>query len=201
MVTLEQIKELRTRSGAGVNVVKEALEASNGDVEEAIKYLRKKGVAKSEKRKDKVALNGVLGTYIHSNNRMVAVVEVACETDFAAKSPDVIKFANDLALHIAAVNPIFVSVEDVSEEAKNEIKETAEKELEGKPIEVKEKIIEGKLQKFFDENVLLNQKLFTDETKTVKDYLDELVAKIGEKTEITRFVKISVAEVASKCNI
>lgn len=201
MATIEEIKELRERTGAGVNAVREALDSSKGDLEEAMRYLRKKGVAKADKRKDKQALNGVLGTYVHANNKLVVVVEVACETDFAAKNEVMIEFANQMALQIAAMNAEFITEEDVSEDAKTKLRETAEKDLAGKPEEVKEKIIEGKMQKYFEEVVLLNQPLFTDDSKAVKDLLDELVAKIGEKIEISRFVKVAVADAPTTCNL
>lgn len=194
MITVEQIKELRNRTGAGVNAVREALESSEGNVEAAVKYLREKGIAKAEKRKDRVASNGTLGTYIHSNNKLVVVVEVACETDFAAKSEDMTKFAKDLALHIAAVNPKYVSIETVDQETLDTEIKAAEQGIENKPEEIKKSIIDGRLQKFYKENVLLKQNLFTDETKTVEDLLNEMVSKIGEKVQITRFYKVQVSE-------
>ncbi len=194
MATLDQIKELRTLSGAGVNAVKEALEKSNDNMENAMKYLREKGIAKAEKRKDKVASNGILGTYIHGNSKLVVVVEIACETDFAADSQDMKTFAKDLALHIAAVNPKYISVESVDKDILDEEKRIAEQGLEKKPEEIKSKIIEGKLEKFYKENVLLKQTLFTDENKSVGDYLNEMYAKIGEKIQITRFYKIQIGQ-------
>lgn len=195
MITVEQIKELRAQTGAGVNAVREALEKSEGDVEQAIKYLREKGLAKGDKRKGKTASNGILGTYIHSNNKLIVVVEVACETDFAEKSEDMAKFAKDLALHIAAKNPKYISVESVNKDVLAAEVELAEKGVENKPAEIKKTIIDGKLDKFYKETVLLKQELFTDETKTVGDYLNEMLVKIGEKVEITQFYKIQVGEV------
>ena len=195
MITVEQIKELRAQTGAGVNAVREALEKSEGDVEQAIKYLREKGLAKGDKRKGKTASNGILGTYIHSNNKLIVVVEVACETDFAEKSEDMAKFAKDLALHIAAKNPKYISVESVDKDVLAAEVELAEKGVENKPAEIKKTIIDGKLDKFYKETVLLKQELFTDETKTVGDYLNEMLVKIGEKVEITQFYKIQVGEV------
>lgn len=194
MVTIDQIKELRNLTGAGVGAVREALETSNGDVNAAIKYLREKGLAKAAKRKGKVAENGILGTYIHSNKKFVVVVEVACETDFAAKSEDMVKFASDLAVHIAAVSPKFISVESIDKDTLAAEFNAAESGLENKPDEIRKTIVEGKLAKFYQEVVLLKQTLFTDETKTVEDYLNEMVAKIGEKVEITQFYKFQVGE-------
>ncbi len=194
MISIEQIKELRERTGAGVGSVREALESTNGDVEAAIKYLREKGIAKGEKRKDKVASNGILGTYIHNNNKLVVVVEVACETDFAANGEDMKKFARDLAIHIAAVNPKYVSVEAVDAETLKTEKEAAEQGLEGKPENIKESIIQGKLDKFFKETVLLKQSFFVDESRTVEDALNDMISKIGEKIQITQFYKVQVSQ-------
>lgn len=194
MATINEIKELRKLTGAGVNSVREALEASNGNFDEAVKYLRSKGMAKAEKRKGKVAENGILGTYIHSNSRFVVVVEVACETDFAAKSEDMVKFANGLALHIAAVNPKYVSVEAIDKDTLATELTAAEQGLDDKPENIRKTIIDGKLEKFYKENVLTKQNFFEDETKTVEDMLNEMVAKIGEKIEITYFYKFSVGE-------
>ncbi len=194
MVTVEQIKELRGQTGAGVSAVREALEHSNGNTEEAIKYLREKGIAKGEKRKDKVAKNGTLGVYIHNNNKLVVVVEVASETDFAANTPDMQKFAKELAMHIAAVNPLYITVESIDEKTMQVERDAAQSGLEGKPENIKESIINGKLEKFYKEVVLLKQDFFVDETKTVGDALNEMIAKIGEKIQITQFYRVKVTE-------
>ena len=194
MATIEEIKELRKLTGAGVNAVREALDASNGNFDEAVKYLRSKGMAKAEKRKGKVAENGILGTYVHSNSRFMVVVEVACETDFAAKSEDMVKFANGLALHIAAVNPKYVNVESIDKDILASEMAAAEQGLDGKPENIKKTIIDGKLEKFYKETVLLKQNYFEDESKTVEDLLNEMLAKIGEKIEVTYFYKFSVGE-------
>ncbi|GAB4286114.1 MAG: translation elongation factor Ts [Candidatus Dojkabacteria bacterium] len=201
MATLDEIKRLRSMTGAGISAVKEALDSSGGDEKKALQYLRQKGMAKADKRKDNVAANGILGVYVHTNNRVVTVVEVDCETDFAAKSPDMQKFANDIALQIAAANPEFINIESVSDEKKSEIMDTAEKDLEGKPDNVKESIIKGKLDKYFKDAVLMEQVLFVDDTKTVKDYLNELVAKIGEKIVIRNFYKFQVAQDVKYCSL
>lgn len=194
MATIEEIKELRKLTGAGVNAVREALDASNGNFDEAVKYLRSKGMAKAEKRKGKVAENGILGTYVHSNSRFMVVVEVACETDFAAKSEDMVKFANGLALHIAAVNPKYVNVESIGKDVLATELAAAEQGLDGKPENIRKTIIDGKLEKFYKDTVLLKQNYFEDESKTVEDLLNEMLAKIGEKIEVTYFYKFSVGE-------
>ncbi len=194
MITIDQIKDLRNRTGAGVTAVREALESSNGDVEAAVKYLREKGLAKAAKRAGKVAEHGILGSYVHSNSKLVVVVEVACETDFAAKSDDMKKFAQDVALHIAAASPKYVSVESVDKNILAQEVSVAEVGLENKPAEIKKTIIDGKLQKFYQETVLMEQRLFQDDSKTVKDYMNEMVAKVGEKIEISQFMKVQVGE-------
>lgn len=187
-ITIEQIKELRDRTGAGVNAVREALSSSEGDTDKAIQYLREKGLAKSAKRAGREASNGILGTYIHHDQRLVVVIEVATETDFAAKSEDLKQFAKDLSLHLAAKSPKYANIDQVPAEIMEQERAIASKDTEGKPAEIAEKIIQGRLDSFFADNVLLNQQLFSDETKTVGDYLNEIVAKIGEKIEINRFV-------------
>jgi elongation factor Ts len=200
-ITIDQIKELRERTGAGVGAVKEALEHAQGDNDKAIQYLREKGLAKAAKRAGKQADNGTLGVYVHGDNRMVVVVEVASETDFAARSEDLKKFANDIALHIAANEPLYTSVESIPENIIETEKATFAQDVEGKPAEIAEKIIAGKLEKFYADTVITHQQLFTDETKTVQDYMNELVAKVGEKIEITRFVKMKIAAPASSCGL
>lgn len=194
MITLDQVKQLREMTGAGLNAVKEALEQANGNQDEAIKILRQKGVAKADKRKERVASNGIIGTYIHPTNRVVIVVEVDCETDFAANSDDMKKFANDMAVQVAAMSPKYIRVEDIESQLIDAEKEVYMKELEGKPENIQETILSGKLEKFYKEIVLLKQDLFVDDSKTVKDYLDEMVAKIGEKIEIVQFARFEVAK-------
>ncbi|MBL8015193.1 MAG: elongation factor Ts [Candidatus Doudnabacteria bacterium] len=191
-ITVEQIKELRTQTGAGVGAVKAALEHSKGDMKAAIQYLREQGVAKGAKRAGKQASNGILGTYIHNDSRLVVVVEIASETDFASKSPDMQKFAKDIALHIAATDPEYVTPEEIPAEIVDAEKAVFQKDVEGKPAEIAEKILQGKLEKFYAERVLLKQQLFSDESKKVEDYLNEVLAKIGEKVQITRFVRFKL---------
>jgi len=200
-VTIEQIKELRKRTGAGVNAVKEALETSNGDLDKAIDYLREKGVAKANKRAGKEAINGIIGTYIHPDNRLVAVVEIACETDFAAKSEVMQEFAKNIALHIAAVGTEYLNVEDIPAEILDKEKAQYAKDVEGKPAEITEKILAGKLNKFYEQSVLVYQSYFKDESKTIQDYMNEMVAQIGEIMKFTRFVRMQIAKPTNSCNL
>ena len=189
-VTIDQIKELRQATGAGISVVKEALEFSKGDREKALQYLREKGILKSSKRSHKIASNGVIGMYFHTNKKFLVSVDVLCETDFAAKTQDLVEFANKVALNIAAYNPLYISVKDIPEADIQKEKSIFYSELEGKPESIKESIVEGKLDKFYSENVLLFQPLINSENITVQDYLNETVAKIGEKIVISRFIVI-----------
>ena len=199
MASINKIKNLRAETGAGINAVREALDASGGNIDEAKKYLRQKGLAKAEKRKDRSTDNGILGVYVH-NNRVVTVVDIGCETDFAAKSPDMLSFANDLALHIAGANPEFLSVESISKERIEELNDTFEKDLKDEPDSIKENIKNGKMEKYYNESILIKQRLFTDEKKTVEDYLNEMVAKVGEKIEIRSFSKFEVAQDIQYCS-
>jgi elongation factor Ts len=200
-VTMDLIKELRERTGVGLGAVKEALGVSN-TIEEAINYLREKGLAKAAKRAGREANQGTLGVYVHTDKRLAVIVEVATETDFAARSADVQKFASDVALHIAAVGTEYVNVDAIPAAVlENETNLAKANIPEGKPAEVAEKIVQGRLDKFYKETVLAAQTLFTDENKTVGDYLNELVAKVGEKIEITRFVKVQIAQPAVHSNI
>ena len=195
---MDLIKKIRTQTGAGLNSVKEAIENSSSQ-EEVIQYLRKKGMAKSAKRAGKETNNGVIGNYLHTDKRLGVIVEVATETDFAAKSPDVVKFANDIALHIAAVGTLYVNEELVPQEIKK--KKKASVDVEGKPEEIAEKIKQGKVDKFMQQNVLVHQNFFLDESKKVSDLLNELVAKVGEKIEITKFVRMQIANPVISSNL
>ncbi len=200
-ITIEQIKDLRQRTGAGVNAVRVALEDAKGDEDKAIQLLREQGVAKAAKRAGKEAKNGIIGVYVHGDQRMAVLVEVATETDFAAKSEEMKKFANDIALHIAAVDPLYTSVELIPEDILENEKKVFAKDIEGKPENIAEKILEGKLKKFYSETVLSYQSLFTNDEITVQDYMNEMVAKLGEKMEITKFVKMKLGSPVNECGI
>jgi elongation factor Ts len=200
-ITLEQIKELRDRTGVGINDVKEALENSNGDVEEALLYLRKKGIAKGAKRVDRTANQGYIASYIHGDGHIGVLIEINTETDFAARNEKVREVAHDIALHIAASDPTYARVSDIPEDILDKEKSVFSKELEGKPEEVVQKILEGKLQKFYEECVLEEQIFLKDENKRVKDIVDDAIAAIGEKIVIGRFSRIQIAAGASACGI
>ena len=201
-ITLKQIKELRARTGAGVTMVKEALEKSNGDVEKAIIYLREKGIASAEKRAEKIASNGFIAHYIHGEGTAGVLLELNSETDFASRSPQFRELAREIAIQIAATTPEYVSIDDIPEDVMAKERALAEKGLdEKKPKEIREKIVEGKLSKFFEEKVLLEQRYVKDESKKIKDMLNEALAAIGEKIEIGRFCLIKIADSRTSCKL
>jgi elongation factor Ts len=195
-VSLELIKQLRERTAAGFMDCKRALEEAKGDIEKAIDILRKKGLAIATKRAAKETLEGVVATYIHSNKKIGVLVEVNCETDFVARTSEFQEFAHNLAMQIAATNPVAVSREQVPPEILEREKKIYEEQLKeaGKPENIIPKIIEGKLEKFYKENVLLEQPFIKNPDLTIQDLLNELMAKTGEKIVIKRFCRFQIGE-------
>ncbi len=195
-VSIELIKELRERTGAGVLDIKKALEKTGGDVEKAVEELRKMGAAKAAKKLDRTAKEGLVYAYIHPGNRVGVLVEVNCETDFVARTEDFQKFVHEVALQIAAMRPIAVRREDIPAEVIEKEKEITREQFKnsGKPEHVIEKIVEGKLETFFKEKVLLEQDYIRDPSKTIKDLLMELIAKLGENVVIRRFCRFELGE-------
>jgi elongation factor Ts len=199
-ITSEQVMKLRSMTGAGMMDCKAALQESNGDLNAAVEHLRKKGAATAAKRADKTANQGVVEAYIHAGGRIGSMVELNCETDFVAKTPDFKQLAHDIAMQVAAMNPQFIAREHVSEAvlAKEvEIYKTQAKN-EGKPDAVAEKIASGRLEKFYQEAVLMEQSFIKDSGKTIKDLVEEQVAKVGEKIEIRRFSRFHLGEVTEE---
>jgi len=194
MSNIEQIKELRALTGAGLADVKEALEISKGDVEAAKSYLTKKGVAKAEKRADREANQGIMGSYIHTNGRVGVLVEVNCETDFVARSEDFTQFAKDVAMQVAAMSPQYVSQEDipttVAEEFAGEVKN--DPKFADKPEAVRQNIVDSKIKTYAEENCLLNQTFFKDGSMTIEAMLKALSAKVGEAVRIKRFTRYEI---------
>ena len=190
-ITIEMIKELREKTGCGIMDCRTALRASNGDMDGAIEELREKGLKKAEKRANREASKGRLEVYIHSEGRLVVLVEVNSETDFVAKSEPFRELAHEIALQIAAASPKFISESDVPAELIEEEKAiiTARVREEGKPEAIVPKIVDGFMKKFMDEHVLLNQKYVRDESKTVADMINDKVAALGERIVIRRFVR------------
>jgi elongation factor Ts len=190
-VTLAEIKELRARTGVGINHVKEALEHSGGDLEKAIVYLREKGIAKAAKRAGNATNNGLIGHYMHGKTIGV-MVELQSETDFASGSEKFQELARELAMHIAAQSPDYISKEEVPADVLETEKKVYAKDVEGKPEQIAEKILEGKLSKFYEEVVLLEQPYVRDDSKKIKDLLNEYIAALGESIKIKRFVKMQL---------
>jgi elongation factor Ts len=195
-ITIEMIKELRERTGAGVMEAKRALEEANGDMEKAVTILREKGVIKAAKKAGRVAKEGIIEAYIHTGEKLGVLVEVNCETDFVARTDEFRKLAKEIALQIAGMNPQYVSKEDVPQEVIEKEKEIYRTQLknEGKPDHVIEKIIEGKLEKFYEEVCLLEQPFVRNPEIKVKDLITEAISKLGENIVVRRFARFVVGE-------
>lgn len=193
-ISAKMVKELREKSGAGIMDCKEALSECDGDMEKAVDFLRKKGLATAAKRAGRATSEGTIQSYIHMGGKIGVLVEVDCETDFVAKTDDFTTFARDLAMHIAATSPVGVTPDDVPQsiiEREKEIYRAQALEM-GKPEKMIDKIVDGKLNKFFKESCLLNQAFVRDPDKTIQDVLNEVIAKTGEKIEIKRFARFQV---------
>ena len=194
----EMVKELRERTGAGVMDCKAALEASKGDLQGAVEHLRKKGLADAAKKAHRDARDGVVASYIHSGNKIGVLVEVNCETDFVARTPDFQQLVKDVAMQVAAANPTYVSREDVPGEVLEKEREIYREQMadQKKPPQVIDKIIEGKLEKFYGESCLLEQPFIKDSSgkSRVKDLVDQATAKLQERVVVKRFARFQVGE-------
>lgn len=196
MVTAAMVKELRERTGAGMMDCKKALVETNGDIEKAIDELRTKGLAKAAKKASRVASEGTVISYIHGGGRIGVLVEVNCETDFVAKTDEFKQLAYDIAMQVAASNPEYLDREEVPEDVIAREKEVLRAQAleEGKPEKIVDKMIEGRIEKFFKEKCLLEQEFIKDTDKTVQELVHENVAKIGENITIRRFARYEVGE-------
>jgi len=190
-ISAGMVRDLREKTGAGMMDCKKALQDTDGDMDKALDLLRQKGLAKAMKRAGREATEGMVHAYIHGAGRMGVLVEVNCETDFAAKSDDFVEFTKNIAMHIAASSPLGVEREHIPQDVIEREKAIymAQARESGKPENILEKMVEGKMRKFYEEVVLLEQKYVKDPEKTVQDYLNELIAKIGEKIFIRRFTR------------
>lgn len=193
-IDAKSVADLRAQTGAGMMDAKKALEETQGDVGKAAELLRKKGIAKAETRSGRATGEGRVHSYIHSNGKLGAMVEVLCETDFVARNEKFVAFCHDIAMHVSAASPLFVSREQVPAAVLEKEKELfrAEMQGQGKPAEVMEKIVQGKMEKFFEENVLLDQPFVKDEDKTVGEYLKETNSALGENIQIGRIAKFQI---------
>lgn len=205
MVTAEAVKQLRERTGAGMMDCKKALVETDGDLEKAVDLLREKGLAKAAKKSDRVASEGLVMSYIHGNGRIGVLVEVNCETDFVARNEEFKAMCHDIAMQVAASNPEYVSRDEVPGEILEREKSilTAQALNEGKPEHIVEKMVAGRLEKYYQENCLLEQPFIKDPDKSVQDYINETIAKIGENMNVRRFTRYVLGEGMEKkeCNL
>jgi elongation factor Ts len=195
-ITAKMVKDLREKTGAGMMDCKKALQETDGNEKQAVNWLREKGISKAEKRSGQSAAEGVIGTYVHTNGKIGVIVEVNCETDFVAKNEKFQEFVKNIAMQIAAANPVCVRPEELPQDALEQEKEVYRKqaESEGKPEHVVDQIVEGRIKKYYKEVCLMEQPYIKDDSLTVSDLLNELVAVLGEKIIINRFQRMEVGE-------
>jgi elongation factor Ts len=195
-ISIELVKDLRQRTGAGVIDCKTALQEAKGNVDAAIDYLRRKGLATAAKKAGRIATDGLVSSYIHAGGKMGVLVEINCETDFVAKTEDFQAFVKNIAMHIAAINPQYIRREEIPTEVLEKEKEIYRTQAleSGKPAKVIDKIVEGKMERFYSEVCLLEQTYFKDSDLTVKEVLDSMIAKIGENISIRRFARFQLGE-------
>ena len=193
-ITSQMVKELRDKTNAGMMDCKKALVETEGDMEKAVDLLRQKGLAIAQKRAGRATSEGVIQTYIHAGGKIGVMVEVGCETDFVAKTDDFQAFAKEISLHVAAMSPVAVSREEVPADLVARESEIYKKQAmdSGKPEEIAKKMVSGKLDKFFSESSLMEQKFVKNPDLTIQDLLNELIAKMGENISIKRFVRFQV---------
>ncbi len=191
---MEAVKSLRFKTSAGMVECKDALKEANGDIDKAVEILRKKGIAKAAKKTDRVTSQGVIESYIHMGDRIGVLLEVNCETDFVARTEDFRKLTKDIAMQVAAANPLYVTREEAPAEAIEKEKEIARAQIKDKPAPVVEKIVEGKLEKYYSETCLLEQPFIKDPNLKIKDLLTQAIAKTGENIVVRRFSRFEIGE-------
>jgi len=195
-ITASQVKDLRDRTGVGMMDCKQALQEADGDIDEAIKVLRKLGKAKVAKRAEREASEGIVEAYVHTGGKIAVLVEVNCETDFVARSDEFKALAHDIALHIAASNPRFIRTGEVDEKTLADEREVylSQAQAEGKPAEIAERIVEGKMSRFFSESVLYEQPFIREPDQTVSELIADAVNRIGENIVISRFIRFGLGD-------
>lgn len=195
-VSIDKVKKLRADTLAGIVDCKKALEESGGDLEKAKVILRKRGIKIAQKKKGEMTDQGLISSYVHHNGRIGVLVEVQCQSDFVARNKDFQQFAKDIAMHIAAGSPKWISQEEIPEkkieEERGILAEEAKKE--GKPSHIVDRIVEGRMKKFYEQVCLLNQPYIKDEDRTVSDYLQQMISRLGENIKITRFVRFEMGK-------
>ncbi|HAL74478.1 MAG TPA: elongation factor Ts [Clostridiales bacterium] len=195
-VTVDMIKELREKTGSGMMDCKKALTETSGDMEKAIIWLREKGISSADKKMTRIAAEGIVDAYIHAGGRVGVLIEVNIETDFAAKNEDFRKMVRDIAMQVAAMKPLWVSKAEVPADALEKEREIVRNQAlnEGKPEKIVDKIVEGRLSKFYEENCLLEQPFVKDDSKTIGTLVKEMIATIGENITVRRFVRFEMGE-------
>ena len=195
-IPIELVKDLRQRTGAGVIDCKTALQEAKGDVDGAIEYLRRKGLSTAAKKAGRIATDGLVSSYIHAGGKMGVLVEINCETDFVAKTEDFQTFVKNIAMHIAAASPQYIRREEIPEEVLERERAIYRTQAQdsGKPQKVIDKIVEGKMERFYSEVCLLEQTYVRDSDLTIKELLDAMIAKVGENITIRRFVRFQLGE-------
>jgi elongation factor Ts len=195
-ISIEQVKDLRQRTGAGIIDCKAALQEAKGDMDGAIEYLRRKGLATAAKKAGRIAADGLVASYIHAGGKMGVLVEINCETDFVAKTEDFQAFVKNMAMQIAAANPQYIRREDIPPDVLEKERRIYRSQAldAGKPEKVIDKIVEGKVERFYSEVCLLEQTYIKDSDLTVKEVLDAIIAKIGENIAIRRFARFQLGE-------
>lgn len=195
-ITAKIVQELRTKTGAGIMDCKRALTETDGDIEKAIELLRKKGLASAAKRAGRITSEGLVASYIHAGGKLGVLVEVNCETDFVARTEQFQQLVKDISMHIAASNPLYLKREDVPEEVLNKEREIYQAQFldSGKPEKVIDKIVDGKMEKYFSEVCLYEQPFVKDSDKTIQELVTETIAQLGENLNIRRFVRFVLGE-------
>ena len=195
-ISASQVKELRDRSGVGMMDCKKALQESDGDLDKAFDYLRKVGVAKAQKKEGRTTKEGLVVSYIHPGSKLGVLLELNCETDFVANTDDFLQLGNDIAMHIAATNPLGVDSTDISEDVINKEKEIylEQANSSNKPANIIEKMVEGRVKKFYKENVLIEQEFVKDPNKSIKDIITDTIGKLGENIVVSRFKRFQLGD-------
>ena len=195
-ITAAQVKELREATGVGMMECKKALTETNGDFDKAMEWLRKKGIASAEKKAGRVAAEGVVESYIHMGGKIGVMIEVNCETDFVAKTPEFKAFVRDIAMHIAAANPKYLNREEVPAEILDKEREILRAQAlnEGKPEKIVDRMVEGRVEKYYKENCLVDQQFVKNPDLTITQYVNERIQTTGENIKIRRFVRYEMGE-------
>lgn len=193
-ISLDMVKALREKTGAGIVDCKDALSQTGGDIDKAAEILRRKGISIAEKKAGRATKEGIIGSYVHLGNKIGVLVEVNCETDFVARNETFQAFVKDIAMQVAASSPVYLSAKDVPSDVLEKEKELILSGIKDKPKDAQEKIIEGKLQKFYQDFCLLEQPFIKDPAIKIQDYLTQIIAKTGENIAIRRFVRFALGE-------